>query len=93
MGHPSTPREQYRPECLSPTVKGSSGSVMLWGAFSWHGLSRLVPLEGRLTANQYKDAQDDNTPIHSARGLTEWFSSIMCKSHDMALAVIRSQPN
>ncbi len=61
-----------------------------WGAFFWHGLSPLVPLEGRVTAYQfevvhlypmmkhfYPDGsglfQDDNAPIHRARGLTEWF--------------------
>ena len=27
---------------------------MLWGAFCWHGFGPLVPLEGRVTANQYK---------------------------------------
>ena len=27
---------------------------MLWGAFCWRDLGPLVPLEGRVTANQYK---------------------------------------
>uniref|UniRef100_A0A0E9WMS6 Uncharacterized protein n=1 Tax=Anguilla anguilla TaxID=7936 RepID=A0A0E9WMS6_ANGAN len=43
-----TPRE---PECLTSTVRASGGSVMLWMTFSWHGLSSLIPLEGRVTAN------------------------------------------
>ena len=43
-------REQYRPECLTPTVRGSDGSGMLWAAFCWRGLDPLVPLEGRVTA-------------------------------------------
>ncbi len=55
-----TPKEQYRPECLTPTVRGSSGSVMLWGAFCWHGLGPLVPLEGKVTANQYKVVLSDH---------------------------------
>ncbi len=66
---------------------------MLWGAFCWHGLGPLVPLEGTVTANQYKVVlsdhlypmmkhvypdgsglfQDDNAPIHRARGGTECF--------------------
>lgn len=39
-------REQCRPECLTCTLNGSA-------AFCWHGLGPLVPLEGRVTANQY----------------------------------------
>lgn len=36
------PREQHRPGCLMPTVKGFDGSVMLQGAFCLHvlGLGR-----------------------------------------------------
>lgn len=33
----------YRPECW--TVRGSSGSVMMWGVFCCHGLGPLDPLE------------------------------------------------
>lgn len=40
-----TPRERYRPECLTTKVRGSGGSVMLWGAFCWHGLG---PLKSKL---------------------------------------------
>lgn len=42
------------------TVKGSGVSVMLWGAFRWHGLGPLVPLEGNVTANQYKVGLSDH---------------------------------
>ncbi len=56
----STPRKQYRPECLTPVVRGFCGSVMLWGAFCWHGLGSLVPLEGRVTADQYKVVLSDH---------------------------------
>ena len=40
-------------------MRGSGGSVMLWGTFCWHGLGPLVPLEGRVTANQYKVVVSD----------------------------------
>ncbi len=55
-----TPREWYRSECWTPTARGSGGSVMLWEAFCWHGLGSLVPLEGRVTANQYKVVLSDH---------------------------------
>lgn len=29
---------------FNPTVRGSGGSVMRWGAFCWHGLGPLDPL-------------------------------------------------
>ncbi len=55
---------------------------MLWGAYSWHSLGPLVPLEGRVTANQYKVVLSDHlyhmmkhfypAPIHRVRGVTEW---------------------
>ncbi len=43
-----------KPECLTPMVKGSGASVILWGEFCWYGLGPLVPLEGTVTADQYK---------------------------------------
>ena len=45
---------------MTPTVRGSGGSVMLWGAFFWHGLGPHVSLEGRVTANQYKVVLSDH---------------------------------
>ncbi len=33
---------------------------MLWGAFFWYDLGPLVPLEGRVTANQYKVVLSDH---------------------------------
>lgn len=79
---------QYRPECLTPTVRGSGSSVILWGAFCWHDLDPVVPLEKKVTANQWRVVlsdhygetflcrglfQDDNASIHTARRVTEWF--------------------
>ena len=41
-----------QPESLVPIVKDSGGSVMLWGAFSWHCLGAVIPLEGKVNANR-----------------------------------------
>ena len=38
---------------MVPTVKGSGGSVVLRGAFSWHGFGAVIPLEGKVNANHY----------------------------------------
>ena len=43
------PREQYRLESLTPTVRQSGGYVMLPGTFCRHGLVSLVLLEGKVT--------------------------------------------
>lgn len=55
-----TLREWYRPQRLTPTGRGPSGSIILWGEFSCHGLGQLVPLQGRVTANQYKVISSDH---------------------------------
>lgn len=48
-----TSREQYRPECLTPTVREAGGSVMLWGAFLLHSLGPFAPQkEGSLQINK-----------------------------------------
>ncbi len=41
-----------KPECLTPTVRGSGDSVMLWGAFCWHGLGPLVTGKGHCKSIQ-----------------------------------------
>ncbi len=40
------------PSCLVSTVQ-AGGGVMVWGIFSWHTLSLLVPIEHRLNATAY----------------------------------------
>ena len=47
------PKDFYNPECLVLTVKGSGGSVMLWGTFSWHCLDAVLPFESKVNANHY----------------------------------------
>lgn len=31
------------PECLTPRVRRSAGSVILWGMFCWHSFVSLAP--------------------------------------------------
>jgi len=47
------PKEFYNPECLILTVKGSGGSIMLWGTFTLHDLDAVIPWEGKVNANRY----------------------------------------
>lgn len=35
------------------TVKHGSGSLMVWGAFSWHGVRPIVKIEGEMDKFQY----------------------------------------
>lgn len=57
-----TPWGWYRPECLTPTMRESGGSVVLREAFCWHSLGPLARLEQRVTANQYK-LSDHHYPV------------------------------
>ena len=54
------PNEFYNPEWLVLTMKGYGGSEMLWGAFSWHGLGAVIPLEGKVNANRYLMVPSDH---------------------------------
>ncbi len=41
------------PSCLVSTVQAGGGGVMVWGIFSWHSLSPLVPIERCLNTTAY----------------------------------------
>ncbi len=41
------------PSCLVSMVQAAGGGVMVWGIFSWHTLSPLVPIEHHLNATAY----------------------------------------
>jgi len=42
-----------QPWVLFPTVKGSCGSVMLWGESSWNCLGAVIPEESKFNANRF----------------------------------------
>ncbi|GBM02146.1 Transposable element Tcb2 transposase [Araneus ventricosus] len=50
-------RQETSENKLSETIvgrqQGGGGSVMVWGIFSWHALSPLIPVEGTLNSCAY----------------------------------------
>ncbi|GFY26184.1 transposable element Tc1 transposase [Trichonephila clavipes] len=53
------PEEAFAPECIVPTVKHGGGSLMVWGAISWHGLGPLVTLHDKVKAAHYVNILGD----------------------------------
>ncbi len=51
--------ESMDPSCLVSTVQ-AGGGVIVWGIFSWHTLSLLVPIEHRLNATVYLSIVGDH---------------------------------
>ena len=45
----------YIPKNTVPTVKYSSGSIMIWGCFSAAGVGNIDIIEGRMNAEKYKN--------------------------------------
>jgi len=40
-------------QCVLPTVKHGGNSIMVWGSFLWHGVGKLIPIEGKMDSNYY----------------------------------------
>ncbi|XGW04344.1 hypothetical protein V3C99_015479, partial [Haemonchus contortus] len=45
--------ERYNPRYTKPTVKHGGGSVMVYGAFSFHGMGPILRIEGTMTGQSY----------------------------------------
>ena len=55
-----TPHEAMDPACQVGTVQAGGLSVMVWGAFSWHGMGPLVVLDATLTGQRYLQLLGDH---------------------------------
>jgi hypothetical protein len=45
--------ERYLDECILEKDRYGGRSIMVWGAMSWDGLSRLIVVQGTMNANMY----------------------------------------
>lgn len=54
-----SPGEEYKKECLLPTVKHGGGSVMVWGAISWRELGPIMAIKGKIKATDYEKILDE----------------------------------
>lgn len=65
------PNREYDPRFTVKTVKHGGGSIMVWGAFSWHGIGPLVRIRGIMDQHVYKNIMantmipfvDENMPV------------------------------
>lgn len=50
--------EEYKPECVVPTIKHGGGSIMVWGCISEHGVGEIVVCEGQMDSKSAKKCFD-----------------------------------
>ena len=61
------PKEQYRPYCISPTIKHPQ-SIMVWGCMAANGVGRLEVVSGMMNGTKYIDVLERKM-LPSARSL------------------------
>ncbi len=90
---PGQPGEEYKDNCVLPTVKHGGGSVMVWGCMSAASTGELQFIEGTMNANMYCDIlkqrlghravfQHDNDPKHTSKTTTALLKELREKVMD-----------
>ena len=75
------------PSCLVSTVQAGGGGVMVWGIYSRHTLSPLLPIEHRLNAASYLSIVTDHvhpymtTVYPSSDGYFQQDNALCHKAH------------
>ena len=47
--------EEFKAECVTPTVKHGGGKIMIWGCFSIHGTGKLKRIIGNMNGAMYRE--------------------------------------
>ena len=55
-----SPKEEFGPECIIPTVKHGGGNVKCWACFSSSGVGRLIFIDGNMTGESYREILENN---------------------------------
>jgi len=61
------PKEEFKRECVKPTVKHGGGSVMVWGCFTSNGVGKLVFIDGIMRKEEYLNILQTN--LHHWSGM------------------------
>jgi len=69
------PGEEFKDECLTPTVKQGGGKIQVWGCFSWQGPGPLYRVKGLMDGAQYRQI----LKTHMAPYLKKYEEEMKCE--------------
>jgi hypothetical protein len=69
------PGEEFKDECLVPTVKHGGGKIQVWGCFSWQGAGPLYRVKGLMDGKQYREILKN----HMAPYLKKYEEEMKCE--------------